>query len=82
MKKMEGEREGRRKRERRKEKLNKPCLSMERAWSIKVRSPDLCYGSSFPPVTPELWFSLALSQGSELRLLAQRCTHIVHVVEE
>lgn len=68
-----------RKKERRK-KLTRQCLSMERACNIKVRRPDLCHGSLFLPMTTEIQFSLALSQGSILRPLAQSCTHNANVV--
>lgn len=35
-----------------------------------------------PPVTHEIQFCLALSQGSILRILAQSCSHIANVVGE
>ena len=54
------ERKGGREEERERKKLIRQWMSMERAWNLKVRRPDLCHSSSLP--TCDLWPSVSSSQ--------------------
>lgn len=78
----EGEREGERGKEGKKTVSGNVHLWKKHATSRSEGRPDLFHGSLFLPMTPELWFSLALSQGSILRLLARSCARIANVVGE